>query len=132
MHNVEQILSRGERIELLVDKTDALSGQVRSKKPNSGLLCSSTQFQCTGTCVPQRRARCPAAAVLAKPAHPRALHLRWSGELLLALFDMGRCGLCAVSSAPLSDTHAALQFILYLLIAQFCGLALNHCSKKKA
>lgn len=27
VHNVEQILSRGERIELLVDKTDALSGQ---------------------------------------------------------------------------------------------------------
>ena len=27
VHNVEQILSRGERIELLVDKTDNLSGQ---------------------------------------------------------------------------------------------------------
>lgn len=27
VQNVEQILSRGERIELLVDKTDALSGQ---------------------------------------------------------------------------------------------------------
>lgn len=27
VHNVEQILSRGERIELLVDKTDTLSGQ---------------------------------------------------------------------------------------------------------
>lgn len=27
VHNVEQILSRGERIELLVDKTDSLSGQ---------------------------------------------------------------------------------------------------------
>lgn len=27
VQNVEQILSRGERIELLVDKTDAMAGQ---------------------------------------------------------------------------------------------------------
>jgi vesicle-associated membrane protein 7 len=27
VHNVEQILSRGERIELLVDKTDVMAGQ---------------------------------------------------------------------------------------------------------
>lgn len=27
VHNVEQILSRGERIELLVDKTDSMAGQ---------------------------------------------------------------------------------------------------------
>lgn len=27
VHNVEQILSRGERIELLVDKTDTMAGQ---------------------------------------------------------------------------------------------------------
>ncbi|EJD45466.1 vesicle-associated membrane protein [Auricularia subglabra TFB-10046 SS5] len=30
VHNVEQILSRGERIELLVDKTDHLSGQAHA------------------------------------------------------------------------------------------------------
>jgi vesicle-associated membrane protein 7 len=30
VQNVEQILSRGERIELLVDKTDAMAGQANT------------------------------------------------------------------------------------------------------
>jgi vesicle-associated membrane protein 7 len=30
VHNVEQILSRGERIELLVDKTDNMAGQAQA------------------------------------------------------------------------------------------------------
>lgn len=30
MQNIDSILSRGERIELLVDKTDAMAGQARA------------------------------------------------------------------------------------------------------
>lgn len=35
VHNVEAILSRGERIELLVDKTDNLSSQARAFRKRS-------------------------------------------------------------------------------------------------
>lgn len=44
VHNVEAILSRGERIELLVDKTDNLSSQARAFRKRSTRALPSRCF----------------------------------------------------------------------------------------
>ncbi|KAH7097283.1 vesicle-associated membrane protein [Auriculariales sp. MPI-PUGE-AT-0066] len=77
VHNVEQILSRGERIELLVDKTDHLSGQAYAFRRGARTV-RRQQF--------------------------------WRNQKILAI-----------------GIFAGL-FFFYILVAQFCGVGLNHCS----
>jgi len=78
VHNVEQILSRGERIELLVDKTDTMAGQAWAFRRGARTV-RRQQF--------------------------------WRNQKILIL------------------SIAVGIFIVYLLMANFCGLALNHCGK---
>ncbi|PFH48813.1 hypothetical protein AMATHDRAFT_64573 [Amanita thiersii Skay4041] len=77
VQNVEQILSRGERIELLVDKTDVMAGQ-------------ATAFR--------------------RGARNVRRDMRWKSQKMVAL------------------SFVAGLLILWILIAQFCGAGLNHCS----
>ncbi|KAJ7581753.1 VAMP/synaptobrevin-like protein [Mycena floridula] len=79
VQNVEQILSRGERIELLVDKTDVMAGQ-------------ATAFR--------------------RGARSVRREMWWKNTKILALSVL--VGL----------------FLLWLLLAQFCGAALKCGSKK--
>jgi len=76
VQNVEQILSRGERIELLVDKTDVMAGQ-------------ATAFR--------------------RGARSVRRQMWWKNKKVIAL-----CVIVAL-------------FLLYILVAQFCGVGLNHC-----
>jgi vesicle-associated membrane protein 7 len=94
VQNVEQILSRGERIDLLVNKTDAMAGQ-------------ATAFRRGARTVRQQ--------------------MWWKNVKLLIL---------SVFVALVRRIHSELrillkrgtnQLIVYLLIAQSCGLRLNHC-----
>ncbi|KIM27871.1 hypothetical protein M408DRAFT_329800 [Serendipita vermifera MAFF 305830] len=78
VHNVEQILSRGERIELLVDKTDTMAGQAWAFRRGARTV-RRQQF--------------------------------WRNQKILIL------------------SIAVGVFFLYLFIANFCGMALNHCGK---
>jgi len=78
VHNVEQILSRGERIELLVDKTDNFAQQ---------------------------------AVAFRRGARVQRRRMWWRNQRLLWLsFLVG-------------------LIVLYLIVAGFCGLGLNHCRK---
>jgi len=77
VQNVEQILSRGERIELLVDKTDAMAGQ-------------ATAFR--------------------RGARSVRRQMWWKNKKVIALYVI-----------------VALGF-LWIIVAQFCGIGLNHCS----
>ncbi|KAH6909831.1 vesicle-associated membrane protein [Coprinopsis sp. MPI-PUGE-AT-0042] len=77
VQNVEQILSRGERIELLVDKTDVMAGQ-------------ATAFR--------------------RGARTARRQMWWKNTKMLVLS-------CFVA-----------LFLLWLLVAQFCGAGLNHCA----
>ncbi|KAF8306055.1 vesicle-associated membrane protein [Clavulina sp. PMI_390] len=77
VHNVEQILSRGERIDLLVDKTDTLSGQAWAFRRG------------------------------ARDVRRREF---WKNQRILAL-----------------SIFVGLFFI-WIIVAQFCGAGLNHCS----
>lgn len=76
VNNIDQILSRGERIELLVDKTDQLSGQAWAFKRG-------------------------AKGVRRK--------MWWKNAKITAL-----CGVVGL-------------ILLWLFVAQFCGLSLSHC-----
>ncbi|KAG8806641.1 hypothetical protein FRC17_004889, partial [Serendipita sp. 399] len=75
VHNVEQILSRGERIELLVDKTDTMAGQAWAFRRGARTV-RRQQF--------------------------------WRNQKIMIL------------------SIAVGIFFLYLFVANFCGLALNH------
>ncbi|CCA68358.1 related to vesicle-associated membrane protein 7 [Serendipita indica DSM 11827] len=77
VHNVEQILSRGERIELLVDKTDTMAGQAWAFRRGARTV-RRQQF--------------------------------WKNQKIMLL------------------SIAVAILLFYLFIANFCGLALNHCS----
>jgi len=79
VQNVEQILSRGERIELLVDKTDNMAHQ-------------STAFR--------------------RGARNVRRQQFWRNQKILALSVL--VGLV----------------LLWIILAQFCGAGLNHCSSK--
>ncbi|GJE92413.1 VAMP/synaptobrevin-like protein [Phanerochaete sordida] len=79
VQNVEQILSRGERIELLVDKTDNMASQ-------------ATAFR--------------------RGARTVRRSMWWKNTKIL--------GLSVVVGL----------FLLWLIVAQFCGAGLNQCSKK--
>jgi len=78
VHNVEQILSRGERIELLVDKTDNFAQQ---------------------------------AVAFRRGARAQRRRMWWRNQRILWLSIL--VGL----------------LVLYLIVAGFCGLGLNHCRK---
>jgi len=77
VQNVEQILNRGERIELLVDKTDNMASQ-------------ATAFR--------------------RGARTVRRQMWWKNTRILAL------------------SVVVGIFILWILVAQFCGAGLNHCS----
>lgn len=78
VHNVEQILSRGERIELLVDKTDNFAQQ---------------------------------AVAFRRGARAQRRRMWWRNQKIVWLsFLVG-------------------LIVLYLIVASFCGLGLNHCRK---
>lgn len=79
VQNVEQILSRGERIELLVDKTDVMAGQ-------------ATAFR--------------------RGARSVRRQMWWKNSKMIAL------------------SVVVALFLLWLLMAQFCGAGLNHCSSQ--
>lgn len=64
VQNVEQILSRGERIELLVDKTDHMSTQAKAFRKRSQAMRRKQWWKnmklmvltgCVWTCLPQGR-----------------------------------------------------------------------------
>ena len=99
VQNVEQILSRGERIELLVDKTDTMASQ-------------ATAFR--------RGARTVRRQMWWK--NKRVLGL----GVLVALVRKP----CFTSTIPfLTSTCVFSQVILWLIMAQFCGVALR-CGAK--
>ncbi|KAF8815563.1 VAMP/synaptobrevin-like protein [Phlegmacium glaucopus] len=76
VQNVEQILSRGERIELLVDKTDVMAGQ-------------ATAFR--------------------RGARSVRRQMWWKNTKVMVL-----CVIVAL-------------FLFWIILAQFCGVGLNHC-----
>ena len=77
--NVEQVLSRGERIELLVDKTDNMATQ-------------ATAFR--------------------RGARTVRRDMRWKNSKMLVL------------------TVVVVLFLIWVIVAQFCGVGLNHCGAK--
>ncbi|EIW55724.1 VAMP/synaptobrevin-like protein [Trametes versicolor FP-101664 SS1] len=79
VQNVEQILSRGERIELLVDKTDSMASQ-------------ATAFR--------------------RGARTVRRSMWWKNTRILAL------------------SVVVALVLLWVIMAQFCGAGLNHCSSK--
>lgn len=95
VHNVEQILSRGERIELLVDKTDTMAGQAWAFRRGARTV-RRQQF--------------------------------WRNQKILILSIA--VGVVSDPSVASSYFLIYLQLFLYLFIANFCGLALNHCGSK--
>ena len=100
VQNVEQILSRGERIELLVDKTDNMASQ-------------ATAFR--------RGARTVRRQMWWKNKRVLAL------GILVALVRIPRF---FPQSIPVPDvTCAFAQVILWVIMAQFCGAALR-CGAK--
>jgi len=100
VQNVEQILSRGERIELLVDKTDNMASQ-------------ATAFR--------RGARTVRRQMWWKNKRVLAL------GILVALVRIPRFFPPII---PVPDvTCAFAQVILWMIMAQFCGAALR-CGAK--
>jgi len=79
VQNVEQILGRGERIELLVDKTDNMASQ-------------ATAFR--------------------RGARTVRRQMWWKNTRILAL------------------SIVVAVFLLWIIVAQFCGAGLNQCSSK--
>jgi vesicle-associated membrane protein 7 len=99
VQNVEQILNRGERIELLVDKTDTMANQ---------------------------------ATVFRRGARTVRRQMWWKNKRVLALgvlVALVRMPCFTPLFPCLTLTCAFSQVILWLIMAQFCGVALR-CGAK--
>ncbi|KAI0317700.1 VAMP/synaptobrevin-like protein [Amylostereum chailletii] len=100
VQNVEQILSRGERIELLVDKTDTMASQATAFRRGARTVRRQMWW---------RNKRVLALGILVAlvrpPSHP--LPPRFPGAMA---DDDPRCG---------------FQVIVWIIMAQFCGAALR-------
>jgi vesicle-associated membrane protein 7 len=99
VQNVEQILSRGERIELLVDKTDTMANQ-------------ATAFR--------RGARSVRRQMWWKNGKIMALSVLVGLVSLLIHFT-------TVIYRLLLNLLSYPQVLLWLIVAQFCGAGLNQC-----
>ncbi len=97
VQNVEQILSRGERIELLVDKTDNMANQ-------------ATAFR--------------------RGARTVRRSMWWKNTKVVAL--SGVVGLVRSGQLLLRYVNSLLpQILVWVVVAQFCGAALNQCRSTK-
>lgn len=99
VQNVEQILSRGERIELLVDKTDTMASQ-------------ATAFR--------------------RGARTVRRQMWWKNKRVLGLgvlVALVRTPCFYPTVSCLTSTCAFTQVILWLIMAQFCGVSLR-CGAK--
>jgi vesicle-associated membrane protein 7 len=97
VQNVEQILSRGERIELLVDKTDVMAGQ-------------ATAFR-RGARTVRRQMWWKDKKVLGLSVFAGLVNKFFSLPPVLEAFSYS----------------LVLKVLLWILLAQFCGAGLNHC-----
>lgn len=100
VQNVEQILSRGERIELLVDKTDVMAGQ-------------ATAFR-RGARTVRRRMWWKNTKILAL-------------SVVVGLVSRSHC---LLAYQNLANLDSLLQVLMWILAAQFCGAGLNQCGNK--
>lgn len=102
VQNVEQILSRGERIELLVDKTDNMASQATAFRRGARTVRRSMWWKNT-----------------------RVLAL----SIVVALV---RYLLRPTPPQPLLTIPVPHQVLVWILAAQFCGAGLNQCGSKKS
>jgi vesicle-associated membrane protein 7 len=102
VQNVEQILSRGERIELLVDKTDVMAGQATAFRRGARSVRRQMWW---------RNSKILALCVLV-------------GLVCGSVRIPRRCGADEFHFRPW------IQVLLWMLVAQFCGAGLNHCGSK--
>lgn len=100
VQNVEQILSRGERIELLVDKTDNMANQATAFRRGARTVRRSMWWKNT-----------------------KILGLSVVVGLVRTLSPL-------FARRSLSYSRRLSQLLLWLIVAQFCGAGLNQCSKK--
>lgn len=112
VHNVEQILSRGERIELLVDKTVS-----RIYSVTQPILTFGTKDNMATQSHAFRRG-----------ARTVRRQQFWRNQRILALsIFVGLVSPTFSTRSPHAHIDHATQLLLYIFIAQFCGAGLNHC-----
>lgn len=100
VQSIDAVLSRGERIEILVDRTDDLSSQARAFRKRATVLRRKMWY---------RNAKTLVAVGFSGVVRPPFL-------------------LASLSLLPsLTFSVLCLQLLLYLLVASACGAGLNHC-----
>lgn len=101
VQNVEQILSRGERIELLVDKTDEMAHQ-------------ATAFRRGARTVRRQQFWRNQKIML----------------LSVAVGLVSRLEVLYAPGFSSSDSFMNTKVVLWIILAQFCGAGLNQCGAK--
>lgn len=101
---MEQILNRGERIELLVDKTDNMANQVTAFRRRTVAVRRAQWWK------NQKLLMLSVVVGLVRGSRSCLLHIR-----LMFVLVMKR-----------------KQVILWVIVAQFCGAGLNQCGAKSS
>jgi hypothetical protein len=121
VQNVEQILSRGERIELLVDKTDTMASQATAFRRGARSVRRQMWW---------RNSKIIGLSVFVALVS-RLLSLSPGSEnagqapTLFSTDLIDELTLCLCHCTPLFHS----QVMLWIILAQFCGAGLNHCKK---
>jgi len=111
VQNIDSILQRGERLDLLVDKTDTLAGQAYAFRRGARTVRRQQWWKNTRITI--------LTGFVIFVSSPWSDV--WSSRLRIVQEPRSRLW------AVLSLLALTLQLIVYLFIAQFCGLSLTHC-----
>lgn len=117
VQNIDSILQRGERLDLLVDKTDTLAGQAYAFRRGARAVRRQQWWKNTRITILTGFVLFVSAV---SPTMPQMVVSQWQ----TLLHHLGN--LC-VSWRHVSLATLTLQLIVYLFIAQFCGLSLTQC-----
>lgn len=122
IENIDRVLERGERIELLVDKTDRLNQQAfRFEKSVRIAVHSPLQYQCT---LPNDFNVAPVADV--EEHHVLSQdpqHYHCCGHCSGKLLDL----LCVSALFVADFITVLLQLIILFIVAMICGFDFKSC-----
>lgn len=121
--SIDAVLSRGERIEILVDRTDEMSQQARAFRKRSTVL-RSVEVVLTSL-------SCNVTDVKVDPVDRRKMW--WKNIKVLMAIGFSAIVRGNFSSASHFECQAkvesvGVQLLFYLLVASACGLNLHSCS----
>ncbi len=125
--NIDAVLSRGERIELLVDKTDGLSTQARQFRKRATVVRRRMWWK-VGRVRQGGLVREGGTDPSGEGGNLQNTKLTMLIGLVIIVSAERSIALDWLDGNAADDGSCTLQLIVYVLVANQCGLSMSHCS----